>query len=588
MADDISTENNNIPNDNENVREETIQEDQEDIKNADEYLGKSYRDTDKPFFRIMSLIENFNLTYIKKFFRQRREEKEKEKEKEKILKKTETTSEDIKAKKASNLRKLLIKISLLLLIVILVVGAVKLATDWNTLKPRPHIESKHILNTNASFGKIGEVNYFMQQNILNNKINTIQKHNEKNFKQINKSIKEQTYLIEKSLQNGIKQANVKTAKQINQVKQQITQSFNKKISKLAYTQQQLANKINNIKNTKTIPHLGLKNGHVIFPSLFKNTSKKTAVANVTNANNSHVKNIKQQNAVTKYKTIQIVQTINTIPTLKINTLNELAKAHKFKPFYVDLPIALSRVTLLTGCKAPTLSLGQANPVPVLMSIEGNVHLANDYVTDLRGCFLRGAAYGNINTSRAMIFGTHLSCVLVARNGKKYKIEKTFPKGQVWIKGEDGNDGVKGLLVSSDGKILSKAAAMGFMEGFANYFAMQSVPVTPMMYTGTATGGTQANTSLLGSKTIGGSFQNGFGQAMSSSFNIIIKQYEKLLNGYYPYIDVKGGRPNLTAFFGGHMKLKVTPFVDPNIQTMEDNNFALGYKTNNNLSAGGGN
>ncbi len=529
---------------------------------------------DKFFMKFTNFLEEFSWKSVKKYL------KKQKKEQDEILKTTSVTKEDKQKEKTKNVKTLLLKGMILGILIIAVVAAIMLADKWNTLKPRPHIESKHILSTRATFGKIGQVDYFMQQNILNDKINTIQKHNQKNFKSLRSTINDQTSLLRETIKSSINQLNIKTDHKINTVKQSLQNNMNKQIALLSQQQQKLNQKIHHMKVTTVFPHLGLKHGHVIFPA-FPNSNNNKHKSSLMGSTKRGIKPI---TIAPKYKIVQVTQTI-TVQSLKklpINTLSQLSKKHSFKPFYIDLPIALTRVTLLTGCKAPTLTLGEANPVPVLMSIQGNVYLANNYVTDLRGCFLRGAAYGNINTNRAMIFGTHLSCILVARNGKKYKIEKTFPKGQVWIKGEDGSDGVQGLLVSSDGKILSKAAAMGFMQGFANYFAMQAVPVSPLYNTG-ALGGTQANTSQIGAKTIGGSFQNGLGTAMNKSFNIIIKQYEKLLNGYYPYIDVKGGRPNLTAFFGGHMRLKVTPFVDPNIQKMEDNNFALGYKTNAKLS-----
>ena len=552
----------------------------EDLNNNDK--------NEKFFMKFMDFIEHLSFKTIKEYMAKTKEVKEKAKEKENILKKTATTKEDKQKEKSKNVRSALVKFLLLAVVIMLLSSAAILAYKYNSIKPRPHIESKHILSTTTTFGKIGQENYFMRQHVLNDKINMIQKHDQKGFKTLQTKMNEQTSLLSQTIKNSIKQVKQFTSKKITKVKQSLQNDIKKQVAQLSKKQQQLVKQLHHIKTHKTYTHLVLtKNGKVVvFPknihrdSLFGgNSYKQTTTATTKNINNTPIV-IKP-----KYKLVQVTQNINirNISKLSINTLSQLSKKHKFKPFYVDLPIALTRVTLLTGCKAPTLSLGEANPVPVLMSIQGNVYLANNYVTDLRGCFLRGAAYGNINTSRAMIFGTHLSCILVARNGKKYKIEKTFPKGQVWIKGEDGNDGVQGLLVSSDGKILSKAAAMGFMQGFANYFAMQSVPVSPLFNT-SVTGGTRPNSSALGGTTIGGSFQNGLGTAMSKSFNIIIKQYEKLLNGYYPYIDVKGGRPNLTAFFGGHMRLKVTPFTDPNIQKMEDNNFALGYKTNSKLSS----
>ena len=56
-------------------------------------------------------------------------------------------------------------------------------------------------------------------------------------------------------------------------------------------------------------------------------------------------------------------------------------------------------------------------------------------------------------------------------------------------------------------------------------------------------------------------QSGVGTGMQSAFELIIQQYEKILQGYYPFISVKGGRKNLTAVFGGKTRLVAVPYKE---------------------------
>jgi hypothetical protein len=229
---------------------------------------------------------------------------------------------------------------------------------------------------------------------------------------------------------------------------------------------------------------------------------------------------------------------------------------------------MATVTLLEGVKAAASFAGVSEPTPALLVLEGVTYTANDTVADLRGCFLGGAAIGNINTSRVEIFGTNISCIIVADDGKKYKIEQTFTNNKVWVKGEDGGTGIQGQIVDSSGKLLAKGAAIGFMQGLSSYFLANAKTTQPIV----AEDGTVSQAQALGN-----SLSNGAATGINQGFDMIIKKYEKILEGYFPYVDVKGGRTNLTVVFDGQMELEVTEYFEPNLEELRMNNLKRGYE-----------
>jgi conjugal transfer pilus assembly protein TraB len=198
--------------------------------------------------------------------------------------------------------------------------------------------------------------------------------------------------------------------------------------------------------------------------------------------------------------------------------------------------------LVTGASAPTFSEGTANPKPVILSIMGNEYLANGFKANLDGCFAMATASGNIITSRAEMLITKITCNY-KKNGKMYEISQSV-KG--WVIGADGKYGVKGLLVDSSGKILTKAMVMGILQGIGNLAAQTaSNYVAQQTAANATTGNTPSYTSIATNN-----LATGVGTGISNGFNVLTDYYKKILDAYFPYVDVKAGKKVTILLNGG--------------------------------------
>ena len=554
---------------------------QEDLHHEDAKKKGSF------LIKLLSAIEKFDLSIFKKQRAKAKEEKNQKLEKKKELKQSSVTIDAMAKQRSDHVKKVVIRIFLLGFIIVLISGAVILSLQDNEYVERANTPVQQIIRDDTSFGKIDQKDYFLEQNILDDKIAAVDKKAQEGRKNLEKKVIEQTGIIKEHISKVLQEQTKQQDKKLQEVKKDILKTVDQKIAQSDAKKDSLGKKLEKIKAelkeqiakapTTNTPkrRLGLKNGTIIFP----NTSNTTSG---TNRNRPQKKGGNLVYPPKEEVEMQIVEeevtveediAISSKDILQTNysTIAYVDKTpKKFKPFTIDLVTSMARVTLLNGVQAPTLDVGVSNPSPVLMIVEDILYTANDHIADLKGCFLRGAAVGNINTSRVEIFGTHLSCVIETEDGKKYKIEETFANNQIWIKGEDGGDGLQGVIVDSSGKILSKSAALGFMQGLTNYFSAQNMRLNgSLQFSG--------NGGLSATQQLNNTLASGASTAASSSFKLIIQQYQKLLGGYYPFIDVKGGRKNLTAVFAGNMKLTVNEYVEPNIEEMIENNMALGYK-----------
>jgi conjugal transfer pilus assembly protein TraB len=143
----------------------------------------------------------------------------------------------------------------------------------------------------------------------------------------------------------------------------------------------------------------------------------------------------------------------------------------------------------------------------------------------------------MNSSRAEILVTRLSCSATKEDGSRVKIEhEAAPIG--WVIGEDGKYGVSGRLVDSAGKILTRQLSVGFLQGVSMAFATPNMGVVPY-----------GSTSIINCDTVNRGLSTGASQGVGTAFNSLADYYTKMLDGVYPYVDVKPGR-KVTILFKG--------------------------------------
>lgn len=118
--------------------------------------------------------------------------------------------------------------------------------------------------------------------------------------------------------------------------------------------------------------------------------------------------------------------------------------------------------LLSGVEAPTGGIGEKTPVPVVINLDNESYLPNEYRTDLIDCFLVGSAKGNASTIKADIRLVNIACV----DKKKRVMSKTV---QGWVFGPDGKYGVRGTQVSQQGAVLRMHLLAAMVEGFGGAY-----------------------------------------------------------------------------------------------------------------------
>jgi conjugal transfer pilus assembly protein TraB len=91
--------------------------------------------------------------------------------------------------------------------------------------------------------------------------------------------------------------------------------------------------------------------------------------------------------------------------------------------------------------------------------------------DVRECFLVLAGYGDLASERAYLRTEAITCVREDGGATEVAID-------AYATGEDGKVGVRGRVVSKQGKLIAQAMMASFVEGFSKMFS--TVPVTTLL------------------------------------------------------------------------------------------------------------
>lgn len=140
--------------------------------------------------------------------------------------------------------------------------------------------------------------------------------------------------------------------------------------------------------------------------------------------------------------------------------------------------------LLSGLDAKASIVGtDENPQPVLVQVKGNAYLPNGYQMDLDQCQLLATGWGDISSERVHLRTNKLICI----NEEGGVVD--IPIDAVATSSVDGKEGLRGRLVSREGKMITKAMVAGFLNGVSSAFK----PASAM---GATTGGSPFETANL--------------------------------------------------------------------------------------------
>jgi len=193
------------------------------------------------------------------------------------------------------------------------------------------------------------------------------------------------------------------------------------------------------------------------------------------------------------------------------------------PIKNDLPYipsgSFAEAIIIEGADANASVTGNNNTNPIQFRLTGKVQMPNDHDFDLQGCFVTGEVYGDISCK----FDNQL-------------IDMPF-KGHVAFMGKNG---IKGVPVMRNGKIIAWAGAAGALSGIAKGTEAASSPIAGMGATAKMSGGDL--------------FKSSLGGALSKSSSTLSDYYIKRAEQYHPVIDIGAGN-KVTVIFQEGLQLQ---------------------------------
>ncbi|CAN7643240.1 TraB/VirB10 family protein [Acidovorax sp. LjRoot129] len=182
--------------------------------------------------------------------------------------------------------------------------------------------------------------------------------------------------------------------------------------------------------------------------------------------------------------------------------------------------------LLNGMDAPTSSVSQKNPTPVLIRVKKEAVLPNFASIDVRECFVMGAGFGQLASERALIRTESIACV--RHDGKVFDT-----KMEAYIVGTDGKVGVPGRLVSKQGQMIAQSLLAGALGGIGQALTKSRVPTLNI-------DPTQGN-NIYESESLASVGQSGLAGGISSSTNMIARFYLDMAKETFPVVETQAGQ-----------------------------------------------
>lgn len=178
--------------------------------------------------------------------------------------------------------------------------------------------------------------------------------------------------------------------------------------------------------------------------------------------------------------------------------------------------------MLNGLAAPTGNLGQRNPHPILLELVDVGNLPNRFSHRVRSCRIIAAGHGELSDERAYIRLERLTCVL--RTGE---VISKAAKG--YVTGEDGKNGLAGLLVTKQGAFVARSMLAGVFSGL-----------------GRAIGQSYSNVSTSALGTVESIDPDDIGKAgvaegVATATEKVADWYLERADEVFPFVEIEAGR-----------------------------------------------
>ena len=169
-----------------------------------------------------------------------------------------------------------------------------------------------------------------------------------------------------------------------------------------------------------------------------------------------------------------------------------SKSNKsLKTFDNTIPAgAFAGAVMVGGVDASTSIQASNDPRPVLLRVTDPGTLPRKFKSDLCGCHVLAACYGDISSERVYMRLEKLTCT----ERKTGEIVEMTVNG--YVAGEDGRAGLRGVVVDRAGESMRNAAVGGFLSGMGNFLSQSHNPVTFSPMNGLAQTNPMTNPEML--------------------------------------------------------------------------------------------
>jgi len=329
---------------------------------------------------------------------------------------------------------------------------------------------------------------------------------------------------DKFTQNALRENNIKTStledkyhylaaeldkkkETIEQLEKKIEQQTKRVDGLIKDKTEQLANLQENINRSSTTINIEAPYGHEIYPG------------NVHREEKNRIALFRQINSVSLNQHLSVIK--NNLPYIPSGSFAE--------------------AVIIEGADANASVTGNNNTNPIQFRITGKVQMPNDHDFDLTGCFVTAEVYGDISSERGEVRTRNISCKLDYQT-----IDMPF-KGHVAFMGKNG---IKGVPIMRNRKIIAWAGAAGALEGFGKGAEAASTPVA----------GIRATAKIAG----GDLFKSSLGGALSKASSTLSDYYIKRAEQYHPIIEIGAGN-KVTVIFQDGLQLQ---YINPPISNQD--------------------
>lgn len=182
--------------------------------------------------------------------------------------------------------------------------------------------------------------------------------------------------------------------------------------------------------------------------------------------------------------------------------------------------------LLNGMDAPTSSVSQKNPTPVLIRVKKEAVLPNFASIDVRECFVMGAGFGQLASERALIRTESIACV--RHDGRVFDTRM-----EAYVVGTDGKVGVPGRLVSKQGQMIAQSLLAGALGGIGKSLTKSRVPTLNI--------DPGQNSNIYEAESMSSIAQSGLAGGVSSATNMIARFYLDMAKETFPVVETQAGQ-----------------------------------------------